>query len=80
MDYCNCKVQCKGGKNVSRKTYLRHSKFRNDFSPEFNAFMAAASHNLEEVSITISIRVSAFIYDFQLLSRIDSEPLLMTTT
>jgi hypothetical protein len=65
--YCNCEVRCKGGKNVSRKTYMRHSEYRNEFSPEFIAFVAAASesHNLEEVSI-ISICTSAIIYDFQL--------------
>lgn len=60
MMHCNCEVLCKGGKNVSRKTYLRHSKYRNEFSPEFIAFMATASNNLEEVSI-ISIRASAII-------------------
>jgi hypothetical protein len=79
MMHCNCEVLCKGGKNVSRKTYLRHSKYRNEFSPEFIAFMAAASNDLEEVSI-ISIRASAIIYNFVTMNRMDSESLLMTTT
>ena len=62
MVHCDCQILCKGGKNVSRKTYLRHSKYRNEFSTEFNTFMASASHNLE-VSI-LSIRASSIIYNF----------------
>ena len=45
--YCNCQIYCRGGKKVSKRTYLRHRPYRDDaskFSPEFCAYIAAASY------------------------------------
>jgi hypothetical protein len=49
MPICNCEIRCRGGKEVTRKTYVRHKGFResaSNFSAEFGAFMTAASHKV----------------------------------
>ena len=66
MPTCNCQVHCRGGKNVSTRTYAQHEGFRNqvsNFSSEFEAFMAAASHKV--YFITFMSRTFAPIYDVQ---------------
>jgi hypothetical protein len=65
MPICNCQVHCRGGKDVSTRTYARHERFRNsasDFSPEFGAFMAAASASRY---VSIIPRTSGLVYDFR---------------
>ena len=42
MLYCDCPVLCKGGKNVSDRTYRSHTQYRKSrLSDAFNNFIAA---------------------------------------
>ena len=55
MPICNCQVHCRGGKNLSGSAYRRHKQFRDvasTFSPEFSAFITAASqtHQVNTIS------------------------------
>ena len=42
MPYCDCPALCKGGKNVSERTYRSHAQYRTSrLSDAFNNFIAA---------------------------------------